>query len=92
MNRGERHEPIFQDDMDRRRFLQALGEACDKTDWQLQAYCLMGNHFHLVIETPNSNRVAGMKWLLSTRTHVANRLSTAISAPTNQTELTLCQK
>ena len=65
MNRGDRREPIFQDDADRKRFLQTLGEACAKTDWQLHAYCLMGNHFHLVVETPNGNLVAGMKWLLS---------------------------
>ena len=68
MNRGDRREPIFQDDVDRRRFLQTLGEACAKTDWQLHA-------LHL-----------------GTWTHVANRRSTAISQPTHQTELTLCQK
>jgi len=41
-----------------------LGEACDKTGWQLHAYCLMGNHFHLVVETPRANLVAGMQWFL----------------------------
>jgi len=35
-----------------------------KTCWQVHAYCLMRNHFHLVIETPQPNLVAGMKWLL----------------------------
>ena len=59
MNRGDRREPIFHDDADRKRFLETLGEACAKTDWQLHAYCLMGNHFHLVIETPKGNLVAG---------------------------------
>lgn len=73
MNRGDRREPIFQDDVDRRRFLQTLAEACAKTDWQVHAYCLMGNHFHLVIETPHGNLVAGMKWLLSTDTARFNR-------------------
>ena len=52
MNRGDRREPIFRDDQDRRRFLDTLGEACEKTGWQLHAWCLMGNHFHLVAETP----------------------------------------
>ncbi len=61
MNRGDRREPIFQDDFDRRRFLETLGEACAKTGWQAQAYCLMENHFHLVVETPLPNLVAGMK-------------------------------
>jgi hypothetical protein len=41
-----------------------LGEACVKTEWQVQAYCLMRNHFHLVLEPPQPNLVFGMKWLL----------------------------
>ena len=51
MNRGDRREPIFRDDQDRRSFLATLGETCDKTGWQLHAWCLMGNHFHLIAET-----------------------------------------
>ena len=73
MNRGDRREPIFKDDQDRRRFLETLGEACDKTSWQVHAYCLMGNHFHLVVETPKANLVAGMKWFLGTYTSRFNR-------------------
>jgi len=73
MNRGDRREPIFQDDLDHHRFLATLGEACAKTDWQIHAWCLMGNHFHLVIETPQPNLVAGMKWLLGTYTGRFNR-------------------
>jgi putative transposase len=66
MNRGDRREPIFRGDADRQRFIATLGEACAKTDWQVHAYVLMPNHFHLVIETPQANLVAGMKWLLGT--------------------------
>jgi len=73
MNRGDRREPIFGDDADRKRFLETLGEACAKTDWQVHAYCLLENHFHLVLETPNANLVAGMKWLLGTYTSRFNR-------------------
>jgi len=73
MNRGDRREPIFRDDADRKRFLATLGEACAKTDWQVHALCLMGNHFHLVIETPKGNLVAGMKWFLGTYTARFNR-------------------
>src|SRR5271165_4861998 len=58
MNRGDRREPIFQDDEDRRRFLSTLGEACGKTGWQVHAFCLMPNHFHLVVETSRGNLVA----------------------------------
>src|SRR5580765_2137597 len=68
LNRGDRREEIFRDDLDRKSFLQTLGAACQKTGWQVHAYCLMGNHFHLVIETPNGNLVAGMRWLLSAYT------------------------
>jgi len=73
MSRGDRREPIFGDDTDRVRFVETLGEACAKTDWQVHAYCLMGNHFHLVIETPNGNLVTGMRWFLSTYTARFNR-------------------
>jgi len=52
MNRGDRREPIFADDYGRNRFLQTLGQACEKTGWQVYAFCLMKNHFHLVIASP----------------------------------------
>ena len=68
MNRGDRREDIFQDGEDRKRFLSTLGEACKKTEWEVHCYCLMRNHFHLVIETPQPNLVAGMKWLLGVYT------------------------
>lgn len=44
MNRGDRWEAIFADDLDRRCFLDTLGAACAKTGWQVHAYALMGNH------------------------------------------------
>ena len=73
MNRGDRREPIFRDDADRALFLETLGQACRRTDWQVHAWCLMSNHFHLVIETPKANLVAGMKWFLGTYTGRFNR-------------------
>ena len=68
MSRGDRREDIFLDDVDRHDFLKTLAEACQKTSWQVHAYCLMRNHYHLVLETPNANLVAGMAWLQSTYT------------------------
>lgn len=68
VNRGDRREDIFKDDLDRQQFLSTLEEACQKTEWQVHAYCLMRNHFHLVIETPQANLVAGMKWFLGVYT------------------------
>ena len=73
MNRGDRREPIFVDNEDRCLFLETLRETCEKTGWQVHAYCLMGNHFHLVIETPRANLVVGMRWLLGTYTARFNR-------------------
>ena len=59
---------IFLDDVDRQDFLKTLAETCLKTGFQAHAYCLMRNHFHLVVETPNANLVAGMRWFLSAYT------------------------
>ncbi len=68
MSRGNRREKIFLDDVDRQDFLKTLAEVCQKTGWQVHAYCLMPNHYHLVLETPEPNLVAGMAWLQSTYT------------------------
>ena len=73
MNRGDRRESIFKDDEDRQRFLVTLAEACGKTGWEVHAYCLMPNHFHLVVETPRGNLVAEMKSFLGTYTGCFNR-------------------
>lgn len=73
MNRGDRREAIFLTDADRELFLETLEQTCEKTGWQVHAYCLMGNHFHLVVETPRSNLVSGMKWFLGTYTARFNR-------------------
>ncbi len=73
MSRGDRRESIFEDDQDRIRFLETLAQVCQKTGWQVHAWCLMDNHFHLVVETPQPNLVAGMKWFLGTYTGRFNR-------------------
>jgi len=68
VSRGDRREDIFKDEVDRQDFLKTLAEACQKTGFEVHAYCLMRNHFHLVLETPEANLVAGMRWLLSAYT------------------------
>src|SRR3974390_3934623 len=68
MNRGDRREDIFNDDEDRLLFLRTLSETCEKTGWQIHAWCLMRNHFHLVTETPRANLSEGMHWLLGVYT------------------------
>jgi putative transposase len=78
LDRGDRREAIFRDDEDRRRFLKTLGEACARTGWRVHAFVLMGNHYHLMIETPQANLVAGMRWLQTTvtiRYNARHRLS-----------------
>src|SRR2546423_1159235 len=73
MSRGDRREGIFFDDADRNAVLRTLGGTCAKMGWEVHAYCLMGNHFHLVVETPQPNLALGMKWLLGTYTQRFNR-------------------
>jgi putative transposase len=68
MSRANAKGDIFKNDVDRQDFLKTLAEACEKTAFEVHAYCLMRNHFHLVLETPNANLVAGMQWFLSTYT------------------------
>jgi len=68
MSRGDQRDDIFLDDVDRHDFIKTLAEACQRAGWQAHAYCLMGNHYHLVVETPNANLVSGMAWLQSTYT------------------------
>jgi len=73
MARGNQGQAVFRDDRDRKRFLATLGEACGKTGWTVHAYVLMDNHYHLLIQTPEGNLVAGMKWLQGTYTQRFNR-------------------
>jgi putative transposase len=73
LDRGDRREPIYGDDEDRGAFLTALGEACQRTGWRVHAFVLMSNHYHLMLETPEPNLVAGMHWFQSTWTMRFNR-------------------
>ena len=73
VNRGDRSEAIFLDEGDRESFVELLGKTCGKMGWRVHAYCLMPNHFHLVVETPQANLVSGMKWLLGTYSARVNR-------------------
>lgn len=72
MCRGDRREPIFEDDEDRRTFLRTLSECCEKSGWRIYAWVLMSNHYHWVLQTPEANLVAGMKWFQNTYTRRLN--------------------
>ena len=73
LSRGDRREAIVRDDPDYKLFLEMLGRTCRRTAWEIHAYCLMSNHFHLVVETPRSNLGTGMQWLLGSYTQRFNR-------------------
>lgn len=72
MCRGDRKEPIFDSDRDRREFMRTLGEACERTGFLVHGYVLMSNHYHLLLETPSGNLVSGMKWFQGTYTQRYN--------------------
>ena len=72
MCRGNGGKSIYNDDKDREMFLKTLWECCKQTGWIVHAYVLMGNHYHLLLETPEANLVAGMKWFQGTYTQRYN--------------------
>ena len=71
--RGDRQEPIFEDDGDRITFLDLLAKEVLQQGWVLYAFCLMDNHYHLLLETPEPNLVQGMRRLNGVYTQAFNR-------------------
>jgi len=71
--RGDRQANIYEDDDDREQFLSLLKEVCSRFNWQIHAYCLMDNHYHLLIETPEGNLSLGMRHLNGVYTQKINR-------------------
>ncbi len=61
--RGNRRESIFDDDIDREKFLEINGQVIEDFNWICHAYCLMTNHYHLLIETTDGNLSKGMRQL-----------------------------
>jgi len=72
-SRGNDREPIYVDDKDRNTFLLALDDVCRRYNWIIHAYCLMGNHYHLLVETPDGNLSIGMRQLNGVFTQRYNR-------------------
>ena len=71
--RGDRREAIFEDDDDRRAFLLTLAQVVKRFNWLCYAYCLMDNHYHLLIQTPDGNLSKGMRQLNGVFTQISNR-------------------
>ena len=71
--RGDRREDIFDDDADRLTFLATLKQVIERFNWVCHAWCLMDNHYHLLIQTPDGNLSKGMRQLNGVYTQASNR-------------------
>ena len=71
--RGNARQDIFLDDEDRRRFSGVLERVVSRFHLVLHAYCLMSNHFHLLVETPEANLSSAMRQLNGVYTQAFNR-------------------
>ncbi|MEN8171239.1 MAG: transposase [Pseudomonadota bacterium] len=71
-SRGDRREDIYDDDQDREKWLEILGNTCKRFNWRCHAYCLMDNHYHIVIETAEANLSKGMRQLNGVYTQYYN--------------------
>ena len=63
MARGNKRSAIFREDADREKFLKLLGSISGAEGWEIHGYCLMANHYHLLIETPTAGLSRGMRSL-----------------------------
>jgi REP-associated tyrosine transposase len=73
-SRGNEKKPVFKDDTDRQNFLNTLQHVNKRYHWICHAYCLMTNHYHLLIETPDGNLALGMRQLNGVYTQLFNKL------------------
>ncbi len=72
-SRGDRQEAIYEDDADRLQWLDILSKVCERYNWRVHAYCLMENHYHIVLETADGNLSKGMRQLNGVYTQYFNR-------------------
>lgn len=72
-SRGNARAAIFDNDEDRFLFIAILSQTVKRFNWLCHAYCLMDNHYHLMIETPDGNLSAGMRQLNGVYTQAINR-------------------
>ena len=72
-SRGDRREDIYRDDEDREAWLRVFAGVCERYNWRCHAYCLMSNHYHVVVETPEANLSRGMRQLNGVFTQDFNR-------------------
>ena len=77
-SRGDGQDDIYLSDNDRMVFLSILSVVRNKFKWVCHAYCLMTNHYHLLIETPQANLCKGMQFLNGVYTQRFNRLHSRV--------------
>ena len=73
--RGDRREDIVEDDENRKLLLETLGEVIGQFNWVCYAWCLMDNHYHLLIQTPDGNLSKGMRQLNGVYTQASTNLA-----------------
>jgi REP element-mobilizing transposase RayT len=73
-SRGNERKAVFKSDQDRINFLNTLQHVIKRYNWICHAYCLMDNHYHLLIETPDGNLATGMRQLNGVYTQLFNKL------------------
>jgi len=74
ISRGDGRDDVFLDDDDRDLWLEVLERTCERFNWIVHAYCQMGNHWHLLVETPDGNLSKGMRQLNGVYTQRFNRI------------------
>ena len=79
-SRGDRREDIYEDDDDREKFLEILASVVSDYNWSCHSYCLMSNHYHLLIETHDGNLSKGMRQLNGVFTQ-ASKHTEKVNAP-----------
>ncbi len=72
-SRGNARQPIYLDEQDFDLLLEVLSKVCERFNWVIHSYCLMTNHYHLLVETPDGNLSKGMRQLNGVYTQRFNR-------------------
>lgn len=73
ITRGNERRLIYRDPFDQERFLDVLGRSAEGRHWRVLAYCLMSNHYHLLVQTPEPDLAAGMQQLNGSYAQAFNR-------------------
>ena len=79
INRGNYRDYVFKSVGAKQAFEACVFGACERSGWLLHAFVIMGNHYHLAVETPKGNLVAGMQWLQSTFANISTSCAGSVA-------------